>query len=178
MVFKCEVEIDWIDEDCTIEDMIKKDIASQVAHKVAGEHTEIVKIARTGLETEITKFVANHIKRFMEETITITDQWGDPIKGKEDITIKDLIKRKFDTMMSVKVDENGRVNSSSYNNKYILRDWLIGKAVEKEVESNFKDFSKTIKEAVASEMNKKIKEEVSDNFATLLVNLNKTKLLK
>ncbi len=174
MNFKCEAEIDWIDEDCTIEDMIKKDIAAQVAHKVSQEHTDIIKLARTGLETEINRFVADYLKGFMREKITVTDEWGTPIRGKEDVTIKDLIKRKFDNMMSVKVDSNGRVDSRSYENKYILRDWLINKAVKKEVESNFKDFSKTIKNAVENEMHKKIKEEVADNFATLIVNLKKT----
>jgi hypothetical protein len=170
MIFKCEVEIDWIDEDSSIEESIQRKLASQVATQIAAKNTDLVTKAKEVLEKAITEKVADIFKNYMDEEVTVTDSMGKILK--KNVTIKDLIREKFDVAMTMMVDKNG--NPSKYSGSYTLRDWLIGKSVQKEVSKEFKGFSAMIKDTVKEEMQKKIKEEVADNFATLLVNLKKT----
>lgn len=169
MIFKCEVELDWVDEESSIEESIQRNLATQVATQIAGKNIGFVTKAEEILEEAITKKVTDVFNQYMGEEVTVTDSMGKVVK--KNVTIKDLIREKFDTAMTTRVDNNGRPDKYG---DYILRDWLIGTAVQKEVSKEFKGFSKMIKNAVEEEMKKHIKEEVADNFATLIVNLKRT----
>jgi hypothetical protein len=171
MKFKCEVEIDYVNEDYTLDESVKSKLAKMIAAELATKCSGIKEKAQEVLEKEIKEFVKNTMVEFMSGVITITDRYGD-VK-REGITVKDLIKENFDRSLNMKVDKNG--NPSTYSSCFTLLEWFTGKAVQKEIADEFKGFSQNIKKAVEAQMQKKIKEEVAENFATLLVNLKGVK---
>lgn len=138
MKIKCEVELDWVNEDYSIDDAIQSKLSRLIAEQLSSKCSGITERAKEVLEKEIKEFTKQILTEFMEGTITTTDRYGD-IK-RENITVRDLIKEEFDKSLNMIVDKNG--NPSSYSGSYPLIKWLTGEAVKKEISSEFKDFSR------------------------------------
>ncbi|KGE18456.1 hypothetical protein [Paenibacillus wynnii] len=139
MKLNVTVDIDWIDEeeslDQKIQEKIVDSIGPKISHKAVGS---LESDALKQLSTKVDALVEKTYTEFLQRGVTITDQWGD-VK-KKDVTIYDLIKEKCDTWLLKKVDNEGR--ESSYGNNWTRMDWLINKQLDQQTKRMSDDIVK------------------------------------
>ena len=173
MKVNVSVEIDWIEEDGSIDDEIKHEL-------ILGVKRAISKTCMKDMETQsklafddavqqasakISKKALDFADAWLENEVEITDKWGDK---QDKITVKGLIKRSFDNLLERKVDSNGKF-SSSYGADTKLIEYLTNKRVEDEVSKRMKDFGKGIDDRIKKAIDKSIKDNVSDRFAQMVI---------
>ena len=105
----------------------------------------------------------------MNTEVVLTDKYGDPTeKG----SVRDLVKRQFDNLMNSMVNRDGKiVQRDGYGAKMSVIKFLTGEAVKDVVDSELSQYKKNIDQKIKDEINKGIKENVSDLFAQMVVNV-------
>ena len=177
MKLNITVDIDWIEEDGSIDEEVKhqiingvkSSISKQCLDKVEKEASkkidaaidEAISKARSSIESRAIAFADD----WLENEVTITDKWGDP---KDSLNIKDLIKRTFDNTLEKKVDKDGNF-CESYNAKMTLIKYLTGQRVEEVVSEKMKGFNKDIDDQITKAVNSGIRENVANKFAEMVV---------
>jgi hypothetical protein len=156
MKFKIEVDIDYLGEDGSLDEQIQERIAQTIIEKVS--KTSIGKIEGTVskiMDQRVNEVVNAAYQEMMGKEITITDGWGDTVKSFPNAA--EMIKSRFDTWLTEKVDDNG--NKTSYNGQTRL-DLIIKKQLDKTAQ----DFTKT----AIKEVTEKIKTVLSDDLKLAL----------
>lgn len=177
MKINITVDVDWIEEDGSIDDEVKHQIIQGVKNsiskscldKVQAQASksidqaidESIKKAQRAIEERAIKFTDD----WLENEVTITDKWGDKA---DCLTIKDLIKKTFDGLLQKKVDKDGRF-TDSYNANTTLIHWLSGQRVEQVVSEKLGSMSKVIDDQITKAVNAGIRENVANKFAEMVV---------
>jgi len=150
MKFTCE--LDWVEEDETIDskiqDLVIEKVVEVVSKGIGKELFEkIEKEAREKISKEIDARSLELISKFLDREVVATDQWGDVLKKYPSVT--DLLKAKFDAFLSATVDKNGQESRSNYygDAAYTRIHYLLDKRIA--------DQTKTMTDAIASEVGKK-----------------------
>lgn len=163
MKFNIEIELDWIDEESTIDSAVQDGIISSVLRKIKTEEIEtkiqsaidgiIEKEIKEGLDKKVSKTYED----FISKEISITNSYGDIVKN---CTIHELIKERFDNYLGEKVDDRGR--SDSYNKNQSRINWMI----ENQIKKHSKDFTdetiSTLEEKLKKYFSKELKERVGN----------------
>ena len=177
MKLNITVDIDWIEEDGSIDEEVKHQIISGVKNSISKQCLDKVdREASKSIDKAIQEAIEaakNTIKDkavafaddWLENEVTITDKWGD---AKDTLTITDLIKKTFDDLLEKKVDSNGRI-TSGYDGKQTLISYLTGSRVEEVVNEKLSGFSKNIDDQITKAVNSGIRENVSNKFAEMVV---------
>lgn len=149
---KVSCEINWIDEDDSIDEVIKDAIVGQVVTKVSNQlYNKIEREASEKLSNRVDELLTKMVDRFMNKEIVVTDNWGDIIEKHE--SVDELMKSKFDKFMTQKVNKEGKsTDSCSYGDKYTRVTFLI--------DNRIKDHANRITKEIALEMDKKLKEKL------------------
>jgi hypothetical protein len=181
MKLNITVDVDWIEEDGSIDEEVKyqiingvkNSISAQCLAKVESEASKQIDVAikdsiekcRKNIEEKAIAFAND----WLENEVTITDKWGDP---KQTLTITDLIKRTFDGLLERKVSKDGKF-SDGYGSDMTLIKYLTGQRVEDVVSAKLKDFSKQIDDQITKAVNSGIRENVSNKFAEMVISTAK-----
>lgn len=162
--FEVTVELDWIEDEDTIDEKIKEEIILGIVDKVSKNITnslesranEILEKKMKSLENDISDRLNKVIEEFLETPKDITDMWGDIIH--RDVTVKSILKESCANYLEQKVDSNGNPTKNNYGNNITRVEYVVRRAVEG-------DLSYAIKR-VTDEITKKIKEKVTDEVKT------------
>ena len=167
MKFNFEVEIDWLHDD-NIDEVVEERLVSGIVRKISDDVKERVEYkAEEKLQKQIDETIGQKITetydKMLGEEIRVTDRWGDI---KEEGTIRDLIKKRFDNAMGTKVNDRGK--PSDYSSVGTRRQYLINKRVEKVVNKKVKELTKHIDENINQRLEENLKTEIGEKlFKTL-----------
>jgi len=173
MKLKIEVELDYIDEDGTIDDEIKKEIVAGISKAISGEclaemtknTKDEINMAVTEAKNSVNTKVIEFVEAWLDSEKTVTDQYGDPIVTKP---LREIVKGQFDDCLNKKVDRDGHF-TTGYGANGTLLEYLTKKRVEDVVESKLKGLNKDIDEKIAKLVNAGIRARVSDKFAEMVI---------
>ena len=170
--FTVTVDIDWLSEDCSLDDEIKGALASEVVRRISDTATsdisrkaaEMMDEKLEALSGEIGQRMNAMMDDFFDTPRDITDSWG-TIKRK-DVTARQLIAEAADKFFTERVNENGE--PSSYNAKYSRMEYIATKAVnrdvtwavEKAVKDAVEKVKKTVKDTATKQLGEKLAEAV------------------
>ena len=173
MKLNITVDIDWIEEDGSIDDEVKSEIINGVKNAISqscmsnmeAKSKIAIDAAIENASKKIEEKAVSFVDDWLENEVKITDRFGDT---KEKGTLKDIIKRTFDDTLNQKVDKNGSF-SNGYGSSFTLIEYLTGKRVDEAVSDRMKSFGRDIDLSIEACVNKGIKERVSDKFAQMIV---------
>lgn len=180
MKIKIELDIDWIEEDGSIDDEVKAEIISGVKRAIsqsclANMEEKSKKAIDSAMEQAAKKIEDKAIQfadEWLENEVEVTDKWGDV---KEKTTIKGLVKSSFNDVLNRQVNDKGEFCSgrNSYGASGTLLEYLTGKRVQSAVSARLKDFGKNIDKQIEQTIEKGIRDRVSDKFAEMVIGVAK-----
>lgn len=157
MKFTVDIEIDWIDEESNLDDEIKAGIINGIANKVEKtvmEKVEKKAFAETELkignvEEKVNELVSKTFDDFMNNTVGITDGYGDTIKTFT--SVRELLKDRFDNFLTESVNDEGNV--SSYGGKTQRIKHIIDKQLKTFADEFTTDAVKQVSEEIKHHVN-------------------------
>lgn len=182
MKLNIEVELEWIEEDGSLDDQVKDELIRGVKQSIGKSCLEKVeKQASTAVDKAIADAVLNaeklindrvikFVEDFLSKSVEVTDKWGDVVRSG---TIEELVKERFDKALNTKVDSDGRPSSNGYGVSTTLHEFLIGKSVKDVVTKELSGYKSNIDKKIKEEINQGIKNNVSDLFAEMVVGVAK-----
>jgi hypothetical protein len=175
MKFTITADIDWLGEEDNLDNELKNRVVEEIVKTVSGGlMKEMREKSKERLLSIIDEYSNKTLDSFMNETITVTDKWGDK---KESGKIRDIIKIKFDEFWSQKVDSQGR-GSSSYGSGQTRLEWLVDNRIKKQCEKFSQDLAKEINKQVTSVMTDSLKVAVGSELIDRIGVPNIVKKLK
>lgn len=155
MKFKVEIEIDWLEDDETVDEVVKQGIMSGVAERLAPQATalaeEMQKELLAGFRQKADEEVNRVLNELWEQPVNQTDTFGDVVKSYP--SVREMVKQKFDNYLSEKVDKNGSTTSGHYNSKIQTRfDYLFKERVTGVIDSKLKEAEARMAKAVKKGM--------------------------
>jgi hypothetical protein len=165
--FTIELNVDWIDEDASVDEMIMANLARQVAKGISvNAITEIQEKAFVMIENSIDAAVTSYIDGLMTEEIPIYDSWG---KEKGKMLLTDIIKSRIEHAMNQLVDKNGTLaNPGSYDynrDKQTRAEYLVKGYVAKQVDTMTLDIKKHVDKQLSQELRKKLEKQLSEHIS-------------
>jgi hypothetical protein len=159
MKFNIEVEIDWMGEDGSIDDVVKKEISSNIVATVCQRiEKEMEEKATEAINGKVDFMCNNLISEFLNRKITVSDQWGEAIIV--DTTIEEILKKKFENFWNEVVDKEGRSGNNGYGDRKSRTEWAIDGIARKEAEKFVKvvteDTEKKIKATITEQLMAKV----------------------
>ncbi|PLR93229.1 hypothetical protein [Bacillus sp. T33-2] len=172
MKLNVTVDIDWLEEDESIDEAIKRQIISGVVKRISDDVISSVKRdAENQVQERVSELVDATYNEFLSGTVTLTDRWGDVTK--KDVSIKSLIKNQCDNWLTEKVNDRGE--ASSYSANYTRVEYFVKNQIEKQT----KEMSNQIVTKVNQEMKKFITDSLKDSIGEkLLKEIGVEELLK
>ncbi len=179
MKIKIEVDVEWLEEDGSIDEEVQHQIINGVKNAISRDClTKVEKKASTEIDKAINESIGiaketiadkaiKFADEWLEKEVTITDKWGDTV---ECVTITQMIKNQFSRLMEQKVNSETGKFDSNYGGTRLI-DWLTGVKIKKIVAEKLKGINKQIDDQVTKEINKGIRENVSNKFAEMVVNV-------
>lgn len=156
MKFNIEINIDWIDEDSSLDDNIKNQIIDTVTAEVReNTMTDVSQKVVAILEGKVEELVTETYSNIINKPIKITDKYGD-VKKEYD-GVKEMIKEKFDKWLLEKVNSDGRPATSTYNTNYSRIDWFIQKHLKPLSEKFTKEMVQTVTSKLKSTLTEDMK---------------------
>lgn len=166
MMIKCEVEIEWIDEEDNIDDKVKREIARQVVVQIKEkEFSPIIEAATLSLKEKTDSLVQETLDKFMAKKIVITDKWGNI--DEEYGNVDELLQDKFDNYILEEVDSNGKPNPKK-NCSFNGTPRIIFE-IEKRVQTQCKKFSENVLKDVDNMITKRLDQSLKDKVSDVLV---------
>ena len=174
MKLKIEVDVDWIGEESSVDEEVKRQIIKGVQREISAQClkeikdesikdiSEAARKASESLEAE----VKNTLENWLDEKTEITDKWGDvTFEG----SFRDLIKKKFDDALSDPVDSDGDFSNNRRRVNGTLIEYLTGKKVQEVVKEHLEGFNRDIDKQIKEHINAGIRENVSNKFAEMVI---------
>ena len=178
--FNIEVELDWVDEDYTLDeelqDVITNKIVSKIKDTVMNEIQDTaIEIAKSRVGLWVNQLLAQMIK---DHKIPYKESnYSSEVKM---ITIEEMIGKQFETALNQPVNKNGEpVDWDSYRKVGTRLDWLTGKLARKYADEQVQEFVKNIKSDIEYYTSEKVKEEMFKELTSSLVsNINFNEVFK
>jgi len=156
MEIKFNLDLDdfYIDEDRSLKDEIKNKIVNMAVEKLYQKiennyEDQVSDIIKNKIES----LVENTFKDFTEKTVIVTDKYG---SKKDEGTVEELIKKRFDKWLLDGVDNDGRI--VNYNPSYTRIEYLI----ESQLNKHSQRFVSDAVGAIASKLEKTLSEDLRD----------------
>ncbi len=161
MKFNIEVELDYIDEEGSLDDAIKdsilKNVTGIVMDKVGKQvDAKLDEIIIKAAEKKARQIVNQIAKNFTTKKFTKSDKWGETIEVNQ--TVKDILIREFDSFWNATVDKHG--SRSDYGEKMTLIEWTVKKHIE--------EHSKKFAEQITKDTEQKIKDTMRENLSNTI----------
>lgn len=164
-----QVDLDWINEDGSIDEVIKKELVKELSKKINKNTKEtIINEALERIDKQLGEQLNQLLTEILNQTITVTDDWGNTTeKG----TLKDIVKKKVENIMSERLDDYG--NPARWGTTRL--DWILNSFVKREIENLTKELKKEIDTKVKTYITEGLKDQI---VKTVLGNLNLGQLIK
>lgn len=163
MKLKIDVEIDWLGEDGSIDEIIQDKLAESILSKVKTESTEtLLSRVEKLMQERVNTLVQGVFESLMTKEVAITDHYGDVVKTYPDVNA--MIKDKFDKFLTERVDSDGR--TSSYGDQ--TRMDLI---VKKQLDKISKEFTTKAVTEVTNTIKSTLSTDLKDMLGDRLMNL-------
>lgn len=173
MKFNIEVDVDWLEEGGSVNEEVRgeiihgvmRQINKETKEKISKAMDESLREAQEQAAELINAQILKAVDDWLNNEVVVTDKFGEP---KDSGTLKDIIKREWSDVLNRRVDADG--SFSGYGNKkYTVLEYLTNRRVTEVVEENLKSFSSEVNRKIKEEINKGIKNNVSDMFAQMVV---------
>ncbi len=166
MKFNIEIELDYIDEEGSLDDSIKgsilKSVTGIVMEKVSKQvDAKLDKIIIQAAEKKARQIVNQIAKNFTTKKFTKSDKWGETIEVNQ--TVKDILIREFDHFWNATVDKHG--SRAEYGEKMTRIEWTI----EKHIEEHSKKFAEQITKDTEQKIKDTMRENLSNSIGAKLV---------
>lgn len=177
--FNIEVELDWIDEDCTLDEKLQESITNKIVSKIKGTVMDeiqdtAIEIAKSRVGLWVNQLLAQMIKDHK-----IPYKESDYSSEVKMITIEEMIGKQFEAALNQTVDKDGEPTNSSYHNCGTRLEWLTGKLARKYADEQVQEFVKNIKRDIEDYTSEKVKEEMFKELTSSLVsNINFNEVFK
>jgi len=166
MIIKCEVEIEWVDDEDNIDDNVKREIARQVVVQIKEkEFAPIVSAATDLLKEKTDALVQETLDKFMAKKIVITDKWGNI--EEEYRNVDELLQDKFDNYILEEVDSHGDANPKS-NCSFNGTPRIIFE-IEKRIKTQCDKFSSNVLNDVDRRITARLDKSLKDKVSNTLV---------
>lgn len=165
MKVKVELELFGFNDEGEPDDdtqaMILSAISTQVKKEVADRVQPLV-------EAQVGKVADDAINvllaRFLENKVTVTDQWGHAERGLENISIEDLLRKRFERFWEAKVNKEGRETRDNYGSLSTRMEWLLDRRVSALCEKFSKDLAEKVEAQVKSLITDKLKATIGGSL--------------
>lgn len=176
MKFAVEIDLDWVEEDSTLDEEVKQQIIKSIENKVLQTLKDsVLKSAQEKIDAQIegmvdasvSALVSAKIAELMAISRTATDSYGRVTK--ENFTIEQKLIDAVEGAISTKtLDENGRP-TSGYQVKYSYFDYFTLKDIPALIDKQVKTLAEQTKKDIEVLVRDKIKTEVADKLTNLIV---------
>lgn len=171
MKFNVEIEIDFIEEDGTIDDIVKEEIVSSIVRQSQKKLEAVSKVAeekindllQKGIDSRIEKVCNDIVDSFCSKEFTTTDNWGDVL---EVTTIDEYLKKRFSEYWGEHVDDSGGTGRNRYGKSMERFKWHVDKQIEKSA----KEFAHTLSNDTENKIKASMKKTLQDRIGEKLVN--------
>lgn len=141
----------------------ESELKEQIKKKGASIEAQFLEKATEKIEARVNSI----IESFLDEKLTITNDWGEKLV--EDVRLEDLIKKKLKESFEQKVDKEGNVSTYNSNNKWTRAEYLAVERIKHEVGEAMKHFNKDLTEKVKNEVSESLKNHVSSNITNMVL---------
>lgn len=167
--FTVTVDIEWVDEDGSLDEAIQHEMVSAIAQKImdSSEKTLMEQVTSAmnekldSAKSDISQRMNAMMDDFFETPRDITDKWG-TVK-RSGVTARQLIAEAADKFFTEKVNDRGETDT--YNAKYTRMEYIARKAVSNDitwaVERTVTDAVDKIKKTVKETATKKLGERLA-----------------
>lgn len=109
MKINVDFELDWVNDEDTIDAAVSRKIISEAVSKV-GE--KVILAMRRDVDNQMADkadgFLDSILAGFMDRNIVVTDKWGNEVSRYE--SVNELLEEKFDAFITEVVDSNGKTS--------------------------------------------------------------------
>lgn len=165
--FNLEVEVDWLEEGESIDEVIKSEILHKVSRMV---EERLLNKALASFDAKVLECVSSIETKVVELSNKVIDDFvanqkfpqpeNSYDKNPKMKTIQEIFVSKLDSCLNRSVDENGNYTSSSYGSKGTRLEWLTGKLAEQHADKLVKEHVKNIKGHIEKFILDKVKGEI------------------
>lgn len=182
--FTVEVELDWLDEEMTLDDEIKRQIISGIQSRLTKKLEEKMEQQLSSVITEKVDSIADEfITKIMKDNIASiqmpikTSSWGSEV---EYMSLSEFVGKKFENAMKEKtLDQYGKATSYNGDKKYSIVEYLTQGYIAKELNSKVSDMIRDAKEKAEQSLIKNLEENLQQQLhADMLKRLNIPQLLQ
>jgi hypothetical protein len=167
MKVKCDVEINWI-EDNTIDEVVQHKLTQEIIKKIS---PQIKNQLFMDTADRIDKTITSILEDFLTREVVVTDKWGD-VKERHE-SVNELLKEKFDKFLSEPVDKNGKPSKGCSINDHNRIEYLLTKKMESLIDTKVNKFSDNlvykVNKQIEAKLNESVKRKISE---TLLKKVN------
>lgn len=152
----------WIEGEIT--QQIKSSLSGKIESAISNKINDVMSERLCDIEEQINQRLNVFMDEFFTTPYDIKDRYGDVIQ--KDVCVKTLLKNACDDFVNQRVDSNGNVvKSTYYNDKSMTRvDYMVKKSWDSQLKSTIEKLTTEY----TSEINKKIKEEISKQLGSKL----------
>jgi hypothetical protein len=161
MKFNVQVEIDWINEDYSLDEGVSNEIRKKVAEKAyeAIQQTVSEKISAQIDDTLDAKIMETY-DNFMSKEFTVYDKWGEVVK--KETSVKGMLKEKLDKFFTEKVDKNGKPSNYGGEERYL---YILNKHAQKKMDEFSDKLAKSVLDDIKSDLVKYSEEKAIKKVA-------------
>ena len=169
--FNITVNLDWLDEEESLDEKLWDEILSGIVSKVGDNITksleskarELLDGRFASLGNEIGERLNGIMQEFFDTPRDVTDKWG-KVK-REQITVTQLLSEACDNFLTQAVDEKGKP-ATGYSAKYDTRiDYIVQKSIDRDMEWAIKraveDVTKNLKNRISNEIKSQMGEKLA-----------------
>lgn len=179
MKFTVEIDLDWIEEDSTIDAEVKHQIMTSIEGKVLKRlQDEVLASATAKIDAQIQgmindnvhTMVSDKVAALMSQPRTSTDDYGRVVK--ENFTIESLLIEAVESAVTKKtLNSDGRQASGGYNDnaRYSYFEWFSTKDIPALIDKQVKALAEKTQKDIEQLVKDKIKTEVADKLTNLIV---------
>ncbi len=182
--FNVEIELDWLGEDDSIDDVVKSEIIANVSKRI---EDKLISSAIAKFEASVAKFEIEIDKKVAEVATKVIDDFVNTQKfpqpknsydkNPEYKTIQEILGDKLEKSLLRTVDKNGNYTDSSYDKFGTRLDWLTGKQAELYANELVKTHTKNIKQHIELFIIEKVKGEIMGQLSSeILKNIDFEKI--
>jgi hypothetical protein len=176
MKFDVEIDLDWIEEDSTIDETIKHQIITNIENRVVSAlQAKVLESAQKKIDEQIGGLVKENVHKLVTEKVvalmalprTETDKYGRVTR--ENFTIESLLIEAVEkAVMTATLDEQGRV-TDGYHAKYSYFQYYATKDIPALIQKRIQSMTEELKKDIETQIKNNIKAEVADKLTSLIV---------
>lgn len=179
MKFAVEIDLDWIEEDSSIDEEVKHQIITSIENKVLKQlQDKVLATASERIEAQVTGLITSNVHTMVSEKVaalmsldrTATDEYGRVTKA--NFTIESMLIDAVESAVTKKtLNSSGKVASGNYNDAahYSYFDYFATKDIPALIDAKVKALSEIVKKDIEQLVTTKIKTQVADKLTALIV---------